>query len=511
MKPRFALLLPLLFLGLSLGCAASEPVSRELASDAAAGARPFRDLPRGHWAYDAVQALSAKGMLTGFSDDTFRGDKPVTRYSFAVALARAMEQMPANRAPGQGPMAAADLATIQRLLGEFNDELSLLGVRLGSVEEKLAAFGRRSDELSQRVGRLETGDRAGVHFEGGELRLAAYNRAANTSRVETLLNARFNAGRDVTGKVGFLFDNALDGKFGEGLGVYEAYADLTGLGKPLERLRAGRFNYLLGAGMVLYDRVEGFDLLAGRGRNRYEAFYADDLILQYAFPTFSGGEGGYYYLQQAVNASNTQPFHVGLFFRGGIGERFSYGLEFSDYDNRNVTVANRNSSTRGYLARADYGAGSNFGVHAAYLVQQEDFRAFRIDHDLAWHGGASSPLEDVLQTLDAFSNGATAAKNELNGFSDLKLGLSGRPSGGKVELFAGVDDVGGRAGFVDTRASAFRVYTAAATRRFGNNSDFQLRLRRLVFDDEAPALTASTLPIPRKNGTEFRALYVVRF
>lgn len=50
----------------------------------------YSDLPKDHWAYDFVKKLSDKGYLNGYPDGTFKGDAKMTRYEFAVALWRAV-------------------------------------------------------------------------------------------------------------------------------------------------------------------------------------------------------------------------------------------------------------------------------------------------------------------------------------------------------------------------------------------------------------------------------------
>ena len=50
----------------------------------------YSDLPKGHWAYDFVKKLSDKGYLNGYPDGTFKGDAKMTRYEFAAALWRAV-------------------------------------------------------------------------------------------------------------------------------------------------------------------------------------------------------------------------------------------------------------------------------------------------------------------------------------------------------------------------------------------------------------------------------------
>ena len=49
---------------------------------------PFSDVPYGHWAYDAVTLLKKDGIIKGYSDGTFLGNRNITRYETAVMLAR---------------------------------------------------------------------------------------------------------------------------------------------------------------------------------------------------------------------------------------------------------------------------------------------------------------------------------------------------------------------------------------------------------------------------------------
>ncbi len=46
----------------------------------------FKDVPKNHWAYKAVVALSKLGILSGYPDDTFKGEQMVSRYQLAYAL-----------------------------------------------------------------------------------------------------------------------------------------------------------------------------------------------------------------------------------------------------------------------------------------------------------------------------------------------------------------------------------------------------------------------------------------
>ena len=91
-----------------------------------AAANPFSDLPADHWAYDAVAQLAEDGVLEGYGDTTFRGDRNITRYEMAQMIAKMM----ANHQNIDG----ADKALLDRLAAEFSEELNSLGVRVANLE-----------------------------------------------------------------------------------------------------------------------------------------------------------------------------------------------------------------------------------------------------------------------------------------------------------------------------------------------------------------------------------------
>ena len=95
------------------------------ASTTFAAANPFSDVPRDHWAYDAVTQLAADGVVEGYGDGTYRGDRNITRYEMAQMVAKAM---------AKGDMSASDKALVDRLAAEFADELNNLGVRVSNLE-----------------------------------------------------------------------------------------------------------------------------------------------------------------------------------------------------------------------------------------------------------------------------------------------------------------------------------------------------------------------------------------
>lgn len=50
----------------------------------------FPDVPKNHWAYEYVSTFKGNGVLTGYPDGEFKGDRPMTRYEFATMLYKAM-------------------------------------------------------------------------------------------------------------------------------------------------------------------------------------------------------------------------------------------------------------------------------------------------------------------------------------------------------------------------------------------------------------------------------------
>lgn len=73
----------------------------------------FPDVPQNHWAYEYVAQLAGNGMIEGYPDGNFAGDRPMTRYEFAAILYRAMTK-------------GAVLS--DKLLSEFSHELEYFTV-----------------------------------------------------------------------------------------------------------------------------------------------------------------------------------------------------------------------------------------------------------------------------------------------------------------------------------------------------------------------------------------------
>ena len=97
-------------------------------------ANPFMDVPAGHWAYDAVAQLAARGVVSGYPDGAFKGAQPATRYEVASVVARALAKIDAEKASKQ------DLEMLKKLVMEFKDELDALGVKVDKIDKRVAVL-----------------------------------------------------------------------------------------------------------------------------------------------------------------------------------------------------------------------------------------------------------------------------------------------------------------------------------------------------------------------------------
>ena len=89
----------------------------------------FRDVPKSHWAYEFVQAAAESGINKGYDDKTFRGDRYITRYEMAQMLANAVKSsagsatgvfndIPANH----WALAAVNLLAAKGIINGYGDQ-----------------------------------------------------------------------------------------------------------------------------------------------------------------------------------------------------------------------------------------------------------------------------------------------------------------------------------------------------------------------------------------------------
>ena len=109
----------------TLSAALAAAFALGVGSSAFAATNPFSDVPAGHWAYQSVAKLAAQGIVEGYGDGTYRGERNITRYEMAQMVAKAMAKNPTG----------ANKAELDRLAAEFRDELDALGVRVAELEK----------------------------------------------------------------------------------------------------------------------------------------------------------------------------------------------------------------------------------------------------------------------------------------------------------------------------------------------------------------------------------------
>lgn len=209
-------------------------------------ANPFSDVPAGHWAYDSISKLAAAGVIDGYGDGTFGGDKLMTRYEMAQIVAKAM----------------AKGANVDKLAAEFADELENLGVRVANLEKK-ADNVKITGELRFRyvdqdgaMARSEREDSDANRYS--EVWGNKSNHVADI-RSRIWINGMINDDWTYTGmlqNVQNLNNNTGD----ENTSFQRAYVDgkLGGMA-----VRAGRYNLVIADGNIYDTRADGLELSYG--------------------------------------------------------------------------------------------------------------------------------------------------------------------------------------------------------------------------------------------------------
>lgn len=112
----------------------------------AAAAPLFPDVKDDHWAKDAVAKLAAQGLLEGYPDGTFKGDRAATRWEVAMIVARLLAKMEQAHATFA---TKAELDEVRKLANALKEELDALGVRVTNLEENVSRLDKRVSELER--------------------------------------------------------------------------------------------------------------------------------------------------------------------------------------------------------------------------------------------------------------------------------------------------------------------------------------------------------------------------
>jgi len=193
-------------------------------------ANPFSDVPAGHWAYDSVNKLAAAGIVDGYGNGTFGGNRLMTRYEMAQIVAKAM----------------AKGANVDRLAAEFADELDSLGVRVAALEKK-------SDNVKI------TGE-ARFRYADSKGKGNVADSYVGDLRSRIWITGQVNDDWSYTGMIQNIQDFAGDYKGDEKTDFQRAYVQgkLGGMA-----VTAGRYNAFFADGNIYDNRADGVELSYG--------------------------------------------------------------------------------------------------------------------------------------------------------------------------------------------------------------------------------------------------------
>ena len=259
-------------------------------------ANPFSDVTADDWAYQAVSDLSAQGVVEGYPDGTFKGERNMTRYELAQIVARLMAK--------EDQLNAQQQATLDKLAGEYADELANLGLRVSNLEKKVGNISWSGDARMRYINNAETNDKDAwdgrlrltvkgqvndATYAQGRIATNMYFKDAGTDDGNTTMERLFvnhNFGektsvvlgrQDLTVFGGLEYDDAFDGaKLAYSDGKFDAYA-------AFGQLNAGKFDSEDAAFGGL-----GYDFGAAKLNAAYFNFTGDKTKDNYKFDSIWG-------------------------------------------------------------------------------------------------------------------------------------------------------------------------------------------------------------------------------
>ena len=238
-------------------------------------ANPFSDVSPDDWAYQAVSDLSDQGVVEGYPDGTFKGERNMTRYELAQVIARLMAR--------EDQLNAEQKATLDKLAGEYADELANLGVRVSNLEKKVGNISWFGDARMRwkEKGYNTDGSRKADGWDG-RMRINAQAQVNDSTYVRGRFtsNMNFKDNADANTKMDVLF-------------VHHQFGDKVGMNLGRNFLTLGQ------TGMYYDDFFDGAQLFIGDSKLTLAAGYgrmnawADDEDTVYARLYGQTGRIGY--------------------------------------------------------------------------------------------------------------------------------------------------------------------------------------------------------------------------
>ena len=325
-------------------------------------ANPFSDVSTDDWAYQAVSDLSDQGVVEGYPDGTFKGERNITRYELAQIIARLMAK--------EDQLNAEQRATLDKLAGEYADELANLGVRVSNLEKKVGNLYWSGDARMRYVDQtLDQKDKW-----DGRIRINVRGQVNDSTYVQGQMTTNMNFKGDNTGKSdGDTFMSQL-------------YANHN-FGKDFS-VRLGRQPISFGdQGGWLYGALEGYD-------GAQAAYNNGKLSLATGFGQFNGTNGTFAYDKDDNNKADF------YFARGAYDFDFAkLGVDYISFQDKHNVVEEGKIDAAGNKAKVDFEGTKPelFGVNLNIPVQQfnvfgeywKNTTAPSALEDTAWNAGLS--------------------------------------------------------------------------------------------------------------------------
>lgn len=379
---------------------------------AAAANNPFSDVPADSWAYDAVSTLAADGIIDGYPDGTYQGQKTMTRYEMAQIVARAMTKT---------DMEKADKALVDKLAAEFADELDNLGVRVADLEKK-------SDNV------IFTGT-ARLRYDDGDIN--ATNSKANDediashSHIESWIKGKVNEDWTAIAQVETEYNmqtDSITAYNGKGFHVNKIYAEGPLFGGTV---KAGRYGEFSSYGRIIDTEVAGLEYTWG--------------------DTNEGLSGALTYGRLSHDERNM----AGTTFEayGKDGEQSDFGIKLGADGKQagEYTAARLKYNFSPVTAMGvTYGHLDNLTVEESYTNTGKLLNSYSDDGANIWEVGFNTTLADNLTWMTAYSKSdrdgvydsvGSEVKND-GWFSELRYKKHDITDPGSFAIFANYRNVG---------------------------------------------------------------------
>lgn len=367
--------------------AAALAVTFALGVTSAFAANPFVDVPAKHWAYDAVSKLAQEGIVDGYGDGTFRGDRNITRYEMAQIVAKALAK--------EDKANAEQKALLNKLSAEFSEELDNLGVRVSKLEKtaptvKISADARirgfsnlgadASGSLPATASNDQFQQRFRLYIDGNVNDKVAFNgrlSAQNTSNSDVKNAENNGTGVDYAA---FTFKNV----FGSGADVI-AGRQLLPLGYGLVSAPVGGYDAVKVAfGGDKVKAIVGYGDISQQVSStpaKNNAVTSSDIVVTTANVTYNPSKS----VQTIASAyySNTNNYNYEVYSIGAkakLNDNFTLTGEYARNEADNLSATDQPNAWFGQVAYkgANRTAPGSFGI----FVNYKKFGADAIDYNL---------------------------------------------------------------------------------------------------------------------------------